>query len=786
MILDTNILTFKSSGVVKLKKGQTFSTATILIFILIFCSSVAAGAGNSSTQTNVSGNYSTNQTSSTYEGTSNIRGYWINNGPSVLNTVNVAALKNAGITDLFISTNKNDVEGTLVPFLNKFSGSGIRIHAWITCFKSDGKWYDPGTNQAKVNDLTSVIISISNNYNVHGIHLDAARYPGTAYKYNGTTHVTSFVRNIYNKIQYINSKNISGKHEILLSAALMPECSANGYYYGQDYSLLAPYLDYLVPMIYKGNYETNTAWISSVTSYISQRAGGKPVLAGLQTYRSDSYPVPIPSYELNQDIQAAYNSGASGYVLFKYGLTDTGVSGVPYYCKTDINKILAAAASVKRFIEKYEKLPSKVTLHSTLGTSTVDMPTFLYLLSKGLVNVNSKNSDPIRVIDYNNPSNPSETVKSGSISKTEYIKIANNILNSMKAKGAATDSASSSLGSIPYKNLIYTYCKIIYYYDIHGVLPSTVSIKPLSWPRVTSTDPANNTKTASRSSPITITFDDRIAGGTNYSKIYVKNLATGKTVPITKTISGNTLTIKTSVRPYETSYQVYLPEGAVKNNIGNSLISAYTYKFTTLLYPIKVVSTSPADNAINVPSNKVFTVTFNTNIKAGSNYWIELINSYGKTVAINKSISGNVLTIKPKNSLAESRYTLILHTGSVTNMKGNPLLLSRYQFSVGNPPRVIKTRPVNNAVNFSRTASITISFHENIMAGTNYSGIYIKNLNTGKKVSITKTIFNKTLILKTKYNRLSRNTYQVYLPTRAVKDRYGNSPSYYTFKFRTL
>lgn len=553
----------------------------MLIFVLVFCgSAVAASSQNSSTPKNISLNHSSNQSSSHYEGTSNnlyIRGYWINNGPSVLNTVNVAALKKAGITDLFITTNKDDVEGTLVPFLDKFSGSGIRIHAWISCFKNNGKWYDPGTNPTLVSKLKNTILSISNNYNIDGIHLDAARYPGTAYKYNGTTHVTSFVESIYNSIQAINNKNIPGKHQILLSAALMPETNINAKYYGQDYSKLAPYLDFMAPMIYKGNYGTSTEWIASTTKYIVNAANGTPVIAGLQTYRSDEYPIPIPEAELNLDEQAAIGKGSAGYILFKYGLTDTSTSGIPYYSTTEIAKILAAAASVKNYIEKYEKLPSTVSL----GTKKVDTPTFLYLLSKGLINVNVKNTGSIRLIDYNDPTNPSQTVKSGIILKEEYLTIANNILNLMNAKGSAPNYASSSLGSIPYQNLIYAYSKIMNYYYVKNTLPSSVSINSLSWPRIKSTNPTNNATQVSRLTPIIITFNTNILAGTNSPTIYVKNLKTGKNLSITKTISKNILTINTPTRLSNTTYQVYLPEGAVKNATGNSLVSSYTFKFKT-------------------------------------------------------------------------------------------------------------------------------------------------------------------------------------------------------------
>ena len=259
-----------------------------------------------------------------------IHGYWINNGPGVLKNINIATIKKSGITDIFVLTNKNDPNGTLKPFINAFSGSGIKVHAWIICFKNNGNWYDPEQNPALVDNLVNNIISIASNYNVDGIHLDYVRYPGTAYKNaNAVDTVTSFVQRMYNKINQINNQNVSGKHKILLSAALMPETNKNAYYYGQDYGKLAPYLNFLVPMIYKGNYNQNTDWIGKTTRYIVQNSMGKPVVAGIQTYLSDTNTARVSASELYNDIKAALYNGSSGYVLFKYGLIDSSIQNFP-------------------------------------------------------------------------------------------------------------------------------------------------------------------------------------------------------------------------------------------------------------------------------------------------------------------------------------------------------------------------------------------------------------------------------------------------------------------------
>ena len=84
----------------------------------------------------------------------------------------------------------------------------------------------------------------------------------------------------------------------------MPECSINSYYYGQNYGQLALYLDFLVPMIYKGNYNQNTNWIATTTHYIKIHSNGRPVVAGLQSYSSDAKPIPLSASGLKSDIKA--------------------------------------------------------------------------------------------------------------------------------------------------------------------------------------------------------------------------------------------------------------------------------------------------------------------------------------------------------------------------------------------------------------------------------------------------------------------------------------------------
>ena len=114
--------------------------------------------------------------------------------------------------------------------------------------------------------------------------------------------------------------------------------------------------------------------------------------------------------------------------------------------------------------------------------------------------------------------------------------------------------------------------------------------------------------------------------------------------------------------------------GSVMNGI--AIISA-VLDGQTVQIPVKVDKTSPIiisvdpvnNRIINDPS-KTIKVTFNEAIKKGTG-WFELKKSTGTAVNFTYNITGNVLNVKPSQSLANGKYILILHTGSLTDLAGN-------------------------------------------------------------------------------------------------------------------
>ena len=102
-------------------------------------------------------------------------------------------------------------------------------------------------------------------------------------------------------------------------------------------------------------------------------------------------------------------------------------------------------------------------------------------------------------------------------------------------------------------------------------------------PKVVSTIPKNGATGVSTTSTITIKLSENLKTSINWSKIYMKNLTSGKLVAIKTSINGNEINIKMVKTRYTNNlYEVYIPTGAVKDNAGNNLGTSYYLKFKTV------------------------------------------------------------------------------------------------------------------------------------------------------------------------------------------------------------
>jgi transglutaminase-like putative cysteine protease len=106
------------------------------------------------------------------------------------------------------------------------------------------------------------------------------------------------------------------------------------------------------------------------------------------------------------------------------------------------------------------------------------MPQFLQLVTKDLINTNAGSTTSVTLGSVTYPLNPSQSFKSGDITKSEYIKIANSLQTFINSNGRVPNYTTTSLGTMNYESLIYDYSKIMSFYQTYKKLPSYVSVTP--------------------------------------------------------------------------------------------------------------------------------------------------------------------------------------------------------------------------------------------------------------------------------------------------------------------
>jgi hypothetical protein len=194
-------------------------------------------------------------------------------------------------------------------------------------------------------------------------------------------------------------------------------------------------------------------------------------------------------------------------------------------------------------------------------------------------------------------------------------------------------------------------------------------------PAVTSSDPVFNAVNVAVNKVIKIYFNKNVMFGTN-PWIELTNSA-GTAIPFTRTISGgNVLSIAaSSLFATNTMYRVTLHSNSITDLAGTGLVGPWSTKFTTSSPPI-VKSSDPVFNAVNVALNKVIKITFSTNVKFGTNPWIELTNSAGTAIPFTRTISGgNILSIAASSLFAtNTMYRVTLHSNSITDLAGAGLV----------------------------------------------------------------------------------------------------------------
>jgi hypothetical protein len=137
--------------------------------------------------------------------------------------------------------------------------------------------------------------------------------------------------------------------------------------------------------------------------------------------------------------------------------------------------VVNSADTVRNYIETNNyTVPTTVTVNNQKVTSAQ----YLYLLTSTVGNINKSSKTPVTLKNVSNPTNPSETIISGTLTLSEYVSIANKITTFVNTNGRLPNYVATSLGQMRCENLIYTYSKILSFYKTNNRMPTTVAVKP--------------------------------------------------------------------------------------------------------------------------------------------------------------------------------------------------------------------------------------------------------------------------------------------------------------------
>ena len=230
-------------------------------------------------------------------------------------------------------------------------------------------------------------------------------------------------------------------------------------------------------------------------------------------------------------------------------------------------------------------------------------------------------------------------------------------------------------------------------------------------PVVSSTIPANGDFGVPLNQIISVNFNEEMNPATiNASSITMT--AAGVDVPGTVSYSGVTATFTPASRLITNTLYTGKVKTSVKDVAGNALQTDYIWTFTTGLNPL-VVSTDPANGAVDVSPNKIITATFNMSMNPATLNASTFTVKQGTTVIVGAiSFSGTVATFAPTTPLDENKIYTCTITKGAENTVGTELASDYvWTFTTGLRPIVVSTDPANNAIGVAFNKAISATFN---------------------------------------------------------------------------
>jgi Ca2+-binding RTX toxin-like protein/methionine-rich copper-binding protein CopC len=268
-------------------------------------------------------------------------------------------------------------------------------------------------------------------------------------------------------------------------------------------------------------------------------------------------------------------------------------------------------------------------------------------------------------------------------------------------------------------------------------------------PDLVRSSPADDALNAAPDANLVLYFNDIVhAGSGNIEIRRVSDTSLVESIPATDAsrvgFSGAVVTVNpNAVLALSTAYYVTVAPGAIKDAAGNAfpgITSSSTFNFTTRpppdTTPPSLLSSTPADDAINVAANSNIALVFNEWVKADTGN-VEIRRSSDNSLfasipigdASQVSFAGSTIYINPASDLEfGTGYYLSIAAGVIQDLAGNgfaglgsPTALNFITAPnpATSPPLLAGTDPADDATNLpAGILHLVMTFSEPVMAGT--------------------------------------------------------------------
>ena len=309
-------------------------------------------------------------------------------------------------------------------------------------------------------------------------------------------------------------------------------------------------------------------------------------------------------------------------------------------------------------------------------------------------------------------------------------------------------------------------------------------------PTILSTVPLSLATGVSISSKVTATFSEAMNATTINSSNFTLTPAGGGPVPATVTYANNAAVLDPTAPLLGSTVYTAVVTNAVKDVAGTSMVSNYTWQFTTASTDIAptIVSTIPAANAIGVSTNSSVLITFSEAMNAASinGSTCSLAGPNNVAVSANVTYANDVATIVPSSPLAAAtKYTATVSTG-VKDIAGTPMANTyTWSFTTDLAPTVTSTTPAAGAVNVLLNSTVTATFSEPMNASTISGSTFTVSGPGNVPISGAVTYLNGVATM-TPTNKLAAGTVYTATVTTGAKNLTGTGlATAYTWTFLT-